>query len=275
MTLFRILHDIWTFVIHLHCKKKWSDFNLKRWATGGTKNRPGIPSNWKIFESNWLDIESQIIKFDSNIIQLFVIQGRILVSPVTQLFLCQGHLVLLQSSTRNDWKLYEAKIAIQWAETFEWHKWKVKFQFKIKRNFKYSASIMDTALSQLFPFILDRNLAKANCSRNRVCTSCDTSSPCLELISDYSTKTNNLLIKPSHYEWNATIIINIINIIIQSWKVLGFLQAWNNPALTHFLPMSTFGTVLLKFWFYRKEAIMEKISYERLAYESVDDKSSS
>ena len=33
---------------------------------------------------------------------------------------------------------------------------------------------MDTALSQKFPFILDRNLAKANCTGNWVCTSCDT-----------------------------------------------------------------------------------------------------
>ena len=33
---------------------------------------------------------------------------------------------------------------------------------------------MDTALPQNFPFILDRNLAKANCTENRVCTSCDT-----------------------------------------------------------------------------------------------------
>ena len=32
---------------------------------------------------------------------------------------------------------------------------------------------MDTALSQKFPFILDRNLAKANCTGNRICTSCD------------------------------------------------------------------------------------------------------
>ena len=32
---------------------------------------------------------------------------------------------------------------------------------------------MDTALPQIFPFILDRNLAKANWTRNRVCTSCD------------------------------------------------------------------------------------------------------
>ena len=32
---------------------------------------------------------------------------------------------------------------------------------------------MDTALPQKFPFILDRNLAKANCTGNHVCTSCD------------------------------------------------------------------------------------------------------
>ena len=32
---------------------------------------------------------------------------------------------------------------------------------------------MNTALPQKFPFISDRNLAKANCTGNRVCTSCD------------------------------------------------------------------------------------------------------
>ena len=32
---------------------------------------------------------------------------------------------------------------------------------------------MDTALPQKFPFISDRNLAKATCTRNRICTSCD------------------------------------------------------------------------------------------------------
>ena len=36
---------------------------------------------------------------------------------------------------------------------------------------------MDTALPQKFYFILDRNLAKANCTENRVCTSCDTVVP--------------------------------------------------------------------------------------------------
>ena len=33
---------------------------------------------------------------------------------------------------------------------------------------------MDTALPQKFLFILDSNLAKANCTGNRVCMSCDT-----------------------------------------------------------------------------------------------------
>ena len=32
---------------------------------------------------------------------------------------------------------------------------------------------MDTALPPKFPFILDRNFAKANCTGNQVCTSCD------------------------------------------------------------------------------------------------------
>ena len=32
---------------------------------------------------------------------------------------------------------------------------------------------MDTALLRFFPFILDRNLAKANCTGNHVCSSCD------------------------------------------------------------------------------------------------------
>ena len=32
---------------------------------------------------------------------------------------------------------------------------------------------MDTALPQKFPFIVDRNLAKANCIENQVCTFCD------------------------------------------------------------------------------------------------------
>ena len=48
-----------------------------------------------------------------------------------------------------------------------------KFLSKIKGNFLYSTHIMDTALSQKFPFILDRNLAKAKCTEYQVCTCCD------------------------------------------------------------------------------------------------------
>ena len=33
---------------------------------------------------------------------------------------------------------------------------------------------MDTVLPEKFPFILDRNLVKANCIEKQVCTSCDT-----------------------------------------------------------------------------------------------------
>ena len=42
-------------------KQKMKSFDLKSWVTGGTKIRPGIPSNWRIFESNWLDNESQFL----------------------------------------------------------------------------------------------------------------------------------------------------------------------------------------------------------------------
>ena len=59
-------------------RKKRSHFDLKSWVTGGTKIRPEIPSNWRIFES----ISSQ---FDSNILQWLEISGWILVPLVTQL----------------------------------------------------------------------------------------------------------------------------------------------------------------------------------------------
>ena len=54
-----------------HWKKKWSHFDLKNWVTGGTKIWPGIPSNWRIFESNWFDIESQIDNLALNIESVF------------------------------------------------------------------------------------------------------------------------------------------------------------------------------------------------------------
>ena len=47
--------------------KIYSHFDLESWVTGGTKIWPGIPNNWRIFESNWLDIESQIV----NLTQIF------------------------------------------------------------------------------------------------------------------------------------------------------------------------------------------------------------
>ena len=37
-----------------HWKKKWSHFDLESWVTGGTKIRPGVSSNGRIFESFWL-----------------------------------------------------------------------------------------------------------------------------------------------------------------------------------------------------------------------------
>ena len=77
----------------LHWKKKWSHFDQKSWVTGRTKIWPGIPSNWRIFESNWLDIESQL---DSNILQLLGIPGRILVLPVTRLFRSKWHHFVFQ-----------------------------------------------------------------------------------------------------------------------------------------------------------------------------------
>ena len=55
-----IFSEWWQGESSLHWKKKLSHFDLISWVTGGTKIRPGIPSNWRIFESNWLDIESQI-----------------------------------------------------------------------------------------------------------------------------------------------------------------------------------------------------------------------
>ena len=49
-----------------------------------------------------------------------------------------------------------------------------KFLSKIKGIFWGSAVSMILALYWKFPFILNRNLAKANCTEDRVCTFCDT-----------------------------------------------------------------------------------------------------
>ena len=65
----------------------------------------------------------------------------------------------------------------------------------------------------------------------------------------------------------------ILSIMKYNWKIRRFWVADPHKyRLTHFLPMFTFVTVLLKFGF-KKKGIMEKISYERRAYESVDVKS--
>ena len=56
---------------------------------------------------------------------------------------------------------------------------------------------MDTALTQKFPFILDRNLAKANCTGNRVCTSCDTVVLVLTLFSIANIHTSTMIIMDS------------------------------------------------------------------------------
>ena len=58
-----------------HWKKKLSHFDLKSWVIGGTKIRPGIPSNWRIFA-----------QFDSKILPSLGILCRILVLPLPQLF---------------------------------------------------------------------------------------------------------------------------------------------------------------------------------------------
>ena len=46
----------------IHWKKKWIHFEFwpKKLSHDGTKIRPGIPSNWRIFELYQLDTESQV-----------------------------------------------------------------------------------------------------------------------------------------------------------------------------------------------------------------------
>ena len=41
-------------------REKLSHFDIKSWVTCGTKIRPTIVGNWRIFEPNWLNIKSQI-----------------------------------------------------------------------------------------------------------------------------------------------------------------------------------------------------------------------
>ena len=81
-------------------KKKCNHSDLKSWVTVGTKIRPGILCNWRIFESNWLSISNWLDQFYSNlsqfysnlsqfywnILQLLRILGRILFPPSDSTF---------------------------------------------------------------------------------------------------------------------------------------------------------------------------------------------
>ena len=66
-------------------KEKWSHFDLKSWVTGGTKIRPGIPSNWRIFESIRLKYRKNTIFIVSNWFKYCVELTQYLVNS-TQIF---------------------------------------------------------------------------------------------------------------------------------------------------------------------------------------------
>ena len=71
---------------------------------------------------------------------------------------------------------------------------------------------MDTALPQKFPFILDRNLAKANCTGNRVCTSCDIA--VLDLYIIFITSPNEYGFKINFIDMCDIIIIKIRSYLV-------------------------------------------------------------
>ena len=61
-------------MMFFHWKKEWSHFNPESWVTDWTKIRPGIQSNWRIFQSNWLSISSQFethSQYRVNLTQIF------------------------------------------------------------------------------------------------------------------------------------------------------------------------------------------------------------
>ena len=70
---------------------------------------------------------------------------------------------------------------------------------------------MDTALTQKFPFILDRNLAKANGTENRVCTSCDTVvlATCINILINVN---NDVLIAVVANAWLET-LLDVIDLL--------------------------------------------------------------
>ena len=75
---------------------------------------------------------------------------------------------------------------------------------------------MDTALPQKFPFILDRNLAKANCTENQVCTSCD---------------------------------IVVLGIVIYSTCIVAYLHL----AMSYFLCIGCFESLFVRYYMYDKK----------------------
>ena len=89
-----------------YSKKKWSHFDLNTWVSGGTKIRPGIPSNWRIFESNRLDIESWLkidYQYRVNLTQIFstyLESVEFLVPLVTQFFRSKWLHFFFQSTLR-------------------------------------------------------------------------------------------------------------------------------------------------------------------------------
>ena len=76
-----------------------------------------------------------------------------------------------------------------------------KFLSKIKGNFWGSAVSMILALYYKFPFILDRNYAKANSTENHVCTSCDIVVLGRNLFNECFKKDNEALFSRISWEW--------------------------------------------------------------------------
>ena len=96
-------------------KKKWNHFDLKNWVTGGTKIRPEIPSNWRIFDLNWLSISSL---FDSNILQILRIPDRTSVPPVTQFFRSKWLHFFFQWMQYHDTSVHWLAYATKYAHPF-------------------------------------------------------------------------------------------------------------------------------------------------------------
>ena len=81
---------------------------------------------------------------------------------------------------------------------------------------------MDTALPQKFPFILDRNLANANCTGNRVCTSCDTVVLASYKISKFShfDSTASLLMKKRRKYAHVAVHKNTLSVSVNLYQLI-------------------------------------------------------